>query len=71
MSLNIASRILSLPGQCVKDAQHDLDEKTLTLTCYRDRRYQTFDPLAGTRVKVNRYIRRIVRDLPLCGLIAV
>lgn len=67
MSLNISSQILSLPGQCVKHAQHDLSQQSLTLYCSRDRRYKAIDLLNGKQVKVNRYVRRTVRDLPLCG----
>ncbi len=67
MSLNISSQILSLPGQCVKHAQHDLSQQTLTLYCERDRRSKPIDPTNGRRATVNRYVRRIVRDLPLCG----
>lgn len=67
MSLNISSQILSLPGQCVKHAQHDLNQQTLTLYCDRDRRFKPIDPTNGSRATVNRYVRRIVRDLPLCG----
>lgn len=67
MSLNISSQILSLPGQCVKQVQHNLEQQTLTLSCDRDRRYKPIDPISGERASVNRFVRRTVRDLPLCG----
>jgi transposase len=67
MSLNISSQILGLPGQRVKYAQHDLSRQTLTLHCSRDRRCAPIDPNSGRRAAVNRYIRRTIRDLPLCG----
>lgn len=67
MSLNISSKILSLPGQRVKHVQHDLDQQTLIVTCDRDRRYQAIDPTNGKRGTVNCYQRRTIRDVPLCG----
>jgi transposase len=67
MSLNISSKILSLPGQRVNDAQHDLSQRRLTLVCDRDQRYRIIDPVSGKRGKINRYVRRTLRDLPLCG----
>jgi len=67
MSLNISSKILALPGQRVKSAQHDLSEQKITLSCARDRRYRPVDPMTGRNARINRYVRRTVRDLPLCG----
>jgi len=67
MSLNISSKILSLPGQLVKQAQHDLSQQKLVISCKRDRRYRAVDPLNGQPAVVNRYVSRTIRDLPLCG----
>ena len=67
MSLNISSKILSLPGQTVKQVQHDLSQQRLTLVCERDKRFRVIDPISGKPGKVNRYVRRLVQDLPLCG----
>jgi len=67
MSLNISSKILSLPGQRVKHVQHDLSLHKLTLYCDRDRRFRAIDPTTDKRASVNRYVRRTVRDVPLCG----
>jgi transposase len=67
MSLNISSKILSLPGQLVKQAQHDLSQQKLVVSCKRDRRYRTIDPLSGRPATVNRYVTRTIRDVPLCG----
>lgn len=67
MSLNISSKILSLPGQRVKDAQHDLSRQRLIIHCCRDRRFQAIDPLSGKPATVNRYVNRRVRDIPICG----
>lgn len=67
MSLNLSSKILSLPGQCVKRVQHDLDRQRLTLTCSRNHRVRVLDPISGNPASINRYQRRTIRDLPLCG----
>jgi transposase len=67
MSLNISSKILSLPGQVVKNIQHDLDHQRITLFCNRDRRYRAIDPTTGKPATINCHKRRTVRDLPLCG----
>ena len=67
MSLNISSKILSLPGQRVKHVQHDLDRQRITVTCDRDRRYRVIDPVTGKPGRINSYRRRTIRDLPLCG----
>ena len=67
MSLNILSKILGLPGQLVKQAQHDLSQKKLMISCKRDRRYLAVDPLSGSKAVANRYVKRTIRDLLLCG----
>lgn len=67
MSLSIPSKILSLPGQVVKQVQHDLDQQRITLSCNRDRRFRVIDPISGKPATVNCYQRRTIRDLPLCG----
>jgi len=67
LSLNLSSKILSLPGQCVKQVQHDLDHQRLTLTCSRDHRFRAINPANGKPASINCYRRRTIRDLPLCG----
>ena len=67
MSISISSKILSLPGQIVKSAQHDLSQRKITLHCDRDRRYRAVDTLTGSSAGVNRRVRRTIRDVPLCG----
>ena len=67
MSLNISSKILSLPGQRVKQVQHDLAQQRLTIHCKRDRRYRAIDPSSNEAANINRYLRRTIRDVPLCG----
>ncbi|MBL4867394.1 MAG: ISL3 family transposase [Pseudomonadales bacterium] len=58
---------MSLPGQLVKHAQHDLSQQKLIISCKRDRRYRVLDPLNDQPAVVNRYVSRTIRDLPLCG----
>ena len=67
MSLNIPSQILSLPGQRVKQVQHDLSENKLTLYCDCDRRFRTTIPSDSGVAGINRYVRRTIRDIPMCG----
>lgn len=67
MGLNISSKIVSLPGQRVKHVQHDLSNQRVVLRCDRDRRFRAIDPDGGAPAGVNCYVRRTVRDLPLCG----
>ena len=67
MSINISSKILSLPGQSVKHVQHNLERQTITVSCDRDHRYRVIDPVSGGTGVVNCYLRRTIRDLPLCG----
>lgn len=67
LSLNLSSKILSLSGQRVNQAQHDFEHQRLTLTCTRDRRYRAIDPISRKPATVNHYQRRTIRDLPLCG----
>ena len=58
---------MSLPGQRVKQVQHDLDQQKLAIYCDRDRRYRVIDPTNGQAATVNCYQRRTIRDLPRCG----
>ncbi len=58
---------MSLPGQLVKQAQHDLSQQKLVIRCKRDRRYRTIDPISNQPAVVNRYVSRTIRDVPLCG----
>ena len=67
MSLNIPSQILSLPGQRVKQVQHDLSENKLMFYCDRDRRFRTTPPSGSRVASINRYVRRTIRDIPMCG----
>jgi transposase len=65
MSINIPSPILGLKGQCVNTINCDTTTHTITILCRRDSRYKPIDPISKKKVTVNRYVRRIIHDLPL------
>lgn len=67
MTLNIPSSILNLKGQSVKAVRTDLSPQTLLVSCRRDKRLKARDPLTQNPAIVNRYVRRLVQDLPLAG----
>ena len=67
MSLSIASKILSFPGQIVKDCEHNLLSSTITIRCERDKRFGYYDPVSKQPSKPIKLIKRTVRDLPLQG----
>ena len=66
MSTNIPASILSLKGQRVNDIKH-IDNQII-IQCSRDRRLSAIDPVTRQKGTVNQYVRRQVRDVPLCGL---
>ena len=39
----------------------------MILHCVRNRRFKALDPVLGRPAKMNRYVRRRVRDLPISG----
>lgn len=67
MSINIPAQILDLKGQCVNSIECDYATNIITINCQRDKRYQARDPVTKSPATVNRYVRRIVNDLPLLG----
>lgn len=67
MGAIIPSKILGLPGQCVKAARWEASTESLVVSCARDRRFVPRDHVTGQRGTVNRRLRRRVRDLPLWG----
>ena len=68
MSTNIPSNILSLKGQRVNKVEHDEERQRVLIHCSRDRRKKVIDPLTSQQGRVNQYIKREVRDVPLFGL---
>jgi len=61
MSLNISSKILSLPGQTVEQAQHDLFQQELTLYGILGCRYRAINPVRGQTAVINYYMRTRMR----------
>lgn len=67
MSITLPSSIFELNGQVVKEINVSSDASKLQIHCVRDKRYKA---KLGTGVEpatTNRYIRRLVNDLPLFG----
>jgi len=67
MSIALPSGILNLRGQVVKAAKFDAKTTCLNFSCRRDKRYRAIDPLTGERGTINRYVRRCITDIPVCG----
>lgn len=67
MSINISKYILGFKGQRVNEIKLDQDERQLVIHCSRDRRSKLVDPLTGKKGTVNKYVRRLIRDMPLFG----
>jgi hypothetical protein len=67
MSINIPSKILTLKGQRVNQVQFDEGHKKLIIRCKRDKRRAAIDPLTGQKGRINRSIKRQVRDAPVFG----
>jgi hypothetical protein len=67
MSVTIPSRIVDLPGQCVKAIRQDELSDSVIISCRRDRRRSAVDHRTGQRGWINRLLHRRVQDLPLFG----
>lgn len=67
MSVTTPSRIVNLPGQCVKAIHRDEASNSVIISCRRDKRRSAIDHRTGQQGWVNRLIHRQVQDLPLFG----
>lgn len=67
MSINIPESILGLKGQCVNQIDCNELTNTITISCNRDKRFTPVDPVSHSVGTINRYVRRVVHDAPLCG----
>lgn len=67
MAATIPSKILGLPGQCVKHVSWDEARGAIVFHCDRDRRFVPVDHRTGARGVVNRRLRHEVADLPICS----
>ena len=66
MSITLPSSILNLRGQVVKKVVYKSPSNRLIISCQRDKRYKATDPITGQQGTINRYVRRIIKDVPLC-----
>ncbi|WP_419611224.1 ISL3 family transposase [Thiolapillus sp.] len=67
MGIGIPSKILNLPGQRVNQIDWQPDDQKLVIQCRRDRRRKVVDPVTGKKGTINKYVKRQIRDVPLCG----
>jgi len=67
MSLNIPSKILSLKGQRINQIEFNNEDNIVHIQCSRDKRRAAIDPVTGQPCRINRLIKRTVRDTPLMG----
>jgi transposase len=67
MGIGISSNILGLVGQRVNEIKLDGLTQQVQIVCSRDRRKKVVDPVTGMKGTVNRYVSRLVRDLPFMG----
>ena len=67
MSATLARKIFDLPGQCIESITLDKEQNVVRVATRRDRRIKPRDNLTGRQGNINRYIRRIIQDLPLFG----
>ncbi len=66
MSLNIPTAILALKGQVINKIELNDDQKVV-IRCARDKRRAIIDPLTGRKGRINRLVKRQVRDTPIGG----
>ena len=67
MSINIPSQILTLKGQRVNQVEFDEGNKKLIIRCERDKRRTAIDPVTGQKGRINRLVKRQVKDVPIFG----
>ncbi len=67
MSTGISTNILNLSGQRVNEVKLDNEKNEIIIICHRDRRRKAIDPITAEKGTINRYVRRLIRDLPLFG----
>lgn len=67
MSLNIPLAILALKGQRINQIQFDYEDRKVLIECRRDKRRAVIDPITGQKGRINRLVKRQVRDTPIFG----
>jgi len=67
MSFNIPTAILALKGQVINKIELNDDDQKVVIHCERDKRRAVIDPLTGSKGRINRLVKRQVRDTPIGG----
>jgi hypothetical protein len=67
MGIGISSNILGLVGKRVNEIRLDEVTQQVRIVCCRGRRKKVVDPVTGMKGTVNRYVSRLVRDIPFMG----
>ncbi|MCF6205188.1 MAG: hypothetical protein L3J59_16245 [Methylococcaceae bacterium] len=67
MSLNIPAGILALKGQKINKIEFNNEERNVLIQCRRDKRKAVIDPVTGRKGRINRLVKRQVRDTPIFG----
>lgn len=67
MGIGIPSKILGLTGQTVKQIRWEGGDQGVVIECQRDKRRKAVDPRTGNKGTINRYLRRVIQDIPLFG----
>lgn len=67
MGAVIPAKILGLEGQVIKSVVFDEERGRVRVVCDRDRRRRPVDRRTGRQGRINRLLRRTVRDVPIGG----
>ncbi len=66
MGITIPSKIADYRGQCIESIEVTGD--ALHIHCRRDKRFAMGGDRSGWRGLLNRWFRRVIEDIPLCGV---
>ncbi len=66
MGITIPSKVADYRGQCIESVE--VIEDVLHIHCRRDKRFIMRGDRSGWRGLLNRWFRRMIEDIPLCGV---
>jgi len=66
MGITIPSKVADYRGQCIESVK--VNEDTIHIHCRRDKRFGFRGGDSGWRGFLNRWLRRVVEDIPLLGM---
>ena len=66
MGITLPSKVADYRGQCIESVKVIGDE--LYIHCRRDKRFIMRGDRSGWRGLLNRWFRREIKDIPLCGM---